>query len=59
MTRPPGKKVIGSKWVLRIKTDAEGKVDKFKARVVAKGFRQIEGVCWIPVNLRVYGIFVI
>ena len=44
VTRPPGKKVIGSKWVLRIKTDAEGKVDKFKARVVAKGFRQIEGV---------------
>ena len=42
--RPTGKKVIGSKWVLRIKTDAAGKIDKFKARVVAKGFRQIEGV---------------
>ena len=42
--RPAGKKVIGSKWVLRIKTDAARKIDKFKARVVAKGFRQIEGV---------------
>ena len=44
VARPAGKKVIGSKWVLRIKTDAAGKVDKFKARVVAKGFRQIEGI---------------
>ena len=41
VAKPAGKKVIGSKWVLRIKTDAAGKVDKFKARVVAKGFRQI------------------
>ena len=31
--RPSGKKVIGTKWVLRTKTDAEGKVDKYKARV--------------------------
>ena len=42
--RPVGKKVIGSKWVLRIKTDAVRKIDKFKARVVEKGFHQIEGV---------------
>ena len=42
--RPPGKKVIGTKWVLRVKTDSEGNIDKFKARVVAKGFRQMEGV---------------
>ena len=37
--RPAGKKVIGSKWVLHIKSDAAGKADKFKAMVVAKGFR--------------------
>ena len=42
--RPPEKKVIGTKWVLRVKTDSEGNIDKFKARVVAKGFRQMEGV---------------
>ena len=42
--RPAGKKVIGTKWVLRIKTDASGNLDKYKARVVAKGYRQMEGV---------------
>ena len=42
--RPAGKKVIGTKWVLRVKPDVEGNFDKFKARVVAKGFRQVEGV---------------
>ena len=41
--RPSGK-VIGTKWVMRVKTDASGNLDKFKARVVAKGFRQVEGV---------------
>lgn len=41
---PAGKKVIGSKWVLRIKTDAFGNIDKFEARVVAKGYKQMEGV---------------
>ena len=41
--RPTGK-VIGSRWVLRVKTDAEGRIDKYKARVVAKGYRQMEGV---------------
>jgi len=42
--RPVGRKVIGTKWVLRIKTDEKGNLDKYKARVVAKGYRQMEGV---------------
>ena len=42
--RPAGKKLIGTKWVLRVKTDASDNPDKYKARVVAKGYRRIEGV---------------
>jgi hypothetical protein len=40
---PPGKKAVGSKWVLAIKRDQEGTVAKYKARLVAKGFDQIPG----------------
>ena len=41
--RPKGKKVVKSKWVFRVKTDEKGEVEKFKARVVAKGYSQVEG----------------
>ena len=41
---PKGKKVVKSKWVFKVKTDSEGNVDKLKARVVAKGYSQVEGV---------------
>ena len=42
--RPKDRNVVDSKWVLRLKKDSEGKIDKHKARVVAKGFTQVEGV---------------
>ena len=42
--RPSGKKVVKFKWVLRVKTNEKGEVEIFKARVVAKGFSQVEGV---------------
>jgi Reverse transcriptase (RNA-dependent DNA polymerase)/gag-polypeptide of LTR copia-type len=41
--RPPGTNVVSSKWVLHIKRNAEGKIDKFKARLVARRFTQIHG----------------
>ena len=41
---PRGRKVIETKWVLRVKTNAVGNLDKYKARVVEKGFRQVEGL---------------
>jgi hypothetical protein len=42
----PGKgvNVVDSKWVFRRKTDAQGKVTQHKARLVARGFTQINGV---------------
>ena len=41
---PPGCKTIGCKWVLRKKLKSDGSIDKYKARVVAKGFKQLEGL---------------
>jgi hypothetical protein len=35
---PLGKKSIRSKWVLNKKLNAEGKVEKYKARLVEKGY---------------------
>eukprot|EP00253_Pinus_taeda_P030043 PITA_30043 len=33
---PAGRKLIGNKWVFKKKKNAEGKVEKYKARLVAK-----------------------
>ena len=41
---PPGKIPIACRWVLKVKYQSTGAVDKFKARIVAKGFMQIDGV---------------
>lgn len=40
---PPGKKAIGSKWVFKIKRNADGTVEQYKARLVAKGYNQRPG----------------
>ena len=37
---PPGCKTIGCKWVLRKNLKPDGSIDKFKARLIAKGFKQ-------------------
>ena len=41
---PEGANVIGTRWVLSKKFDADGKLVKYKARLVAQGFTQREGV---------------
>ena len=42
--RPKDRNIVGSKWVLHLKKDSEGVIEKYKARVVAKGYNQKEGV---------------
>lgn len=41
---PPGKKAISSKWVFKVKHHADGSIERYKARLVVKGFTQKEGV---------------
>ena len=41
---PKGKNVVGSRWVFKVKRDGEGCVQRFKARLVAQGYSQTEGV---------------
>ena len=42
--KPGDKQVITSKWVFKRKTGIDGKVEEYKARIVARGFMQEEGV---------------
>ena len=35
---------IGNKWIFKKKTDVDGNVTVYKDRLVAKGFRQVQGV---------------
>jgi hypothetical protein len=42
--RPKNKNMIGSKWVFRNKLNKDGQVTRNKARLVCKGYAQIEGI---------------
>ncbi|CAM8923733.1 unnamed protein product [Rhodiola kirilowii] len=41
---PHGKKPVGSKWFYRIKRHSDGTIQRYKARLVARGFTQLEGL---------------
>ncbi|MCI57240.1 gag-pol polyprotein, partial [Trifolium medium] len=42
--RPKNVNVIGTKWVYKNKSDENGTVTRNKARLVAQGYTQIEGI---------------
>jgi hypothetical protein len=41
---PPGHRPIGLKWVFKLKKNADGEVSKHKAKLVAKGYVQKQGI---------------
>ena len=42
--KPPNTNIVNTKWVLKIKKNSAGEIDKYKARLVSRGFTQIYGV---------------
>jgi hypothetical protein len=41
---PPHKRALDTKWVYKLKKNANGSLDKYKGRIVAKGFLQRPGI---------------
>ena len=39
-----GKKVVGCRWVYKVKLKTDGTIERYKARLVVKGFTQTEGL---------------
>ena len=45
LTKPPlRRKIIGSKWVFKIKHDENGAAKRYKCRLVAQGYTQAQGI---------------
>jgi hypothetical protein len=44
VSRSKSKDVVSSKWLFKIKHAADGSIEKYKARFVAHGFSQKEGI---------------
>ena len=42
--KPENKSVVSSKWIYKIKHATDGSIEKYKARFVARGFSQKEGI---------------
>ncbi|KAH9657753.1 retrovirus-related pol polyprotein from transposon RE1 [Citrus sinensis] len=41
---PPGKKPVGCRWIYTIKYKADGSIERYKARLIAKGYTQTYGI---------------
>ena len=41
---PESSKQVGCKWVFKTKRDSKGNIERYKARLIAKGFTQKDGI---------------
>lgn len=41
---PKGKKAVSCKWIYTVKQNPEGKIERYKARLVARGYSQTYGI---------------
>ena len=41
---PPNAKPIGCRWIYKVKHHVDGSIERYKAKLVAKGYNQIEGL---------------
>ena len=41
---PPGKKAIGLHWIFKLKKNSKGEIERYKARLMAKGYVQKGGI---------------
>uniref|UniRef100_A0ACD6APZ5 Uncharacterized protein n=2 Tax=Avena sativa TaxID=4498 RepID=A0ACD6APZ5_AVESA len=41
---PAGKRAVGCKWIYTVKQNPEGKIERYKARLVARGYSQAYGI---------------
>jgi hypothetical protein len=46
---PPGRRALSCKWVFKRKLNANGTVERYKARLVIRGFEQLAGVDFFAV----------
>lgn len=44
VNKPTGKNIVSNRWVYRIKREPCGNIERYRARLVARGFSQIPGV---------------
>jgi len=45
--RPPGTNIVSTSWIFKIKRSPEGDIQRYKARLVARGFLQRYGVDYL------------
>jgi hypothetical protein len=41
--KPTNRKIVDSRWVFKIEIDANGEIQRYQARLIAKGFSQLHG----------------